>query len=318
MSTNDSDFRPTYGSCDHISTQCPTEATVYGSLFNLPANVFFAVAFAVTLAAHTWYALRSKLWNFSGWILAATIMELMGYVARSIMHFQPWKIELLSIQICGLLWGPSLTAAGISILFKHIVFHYGPQYSILKPKWIPFVFIGTDLISLNIQGVGGIIAAVATSKPGSAMARAGELMMIIGVCAQVANMLVCGSIMLVFLRRYQRIALQGRGEYGPAPSDPSAAAADSKGPNSDVPLTLRCRSKTKNETRTATIFGWALATSYTAILLRTIYRIVEMAGGWANPVMRSEPSFLVLESAYVEYLFPCLTACRRSSYPCPA
>ena len=203
MSQGQEPFKPTYESCSEVTELCPIEATIYGSLFNLPANVFFAVVFGLVLAVHIWFAIRSKMWSFSAWVIAGGIMEVMGYVARSAMHYEPWSIELLALQICGLLWGPSLIAAGISIVFKKIVMCYGSQHSVLGPKLIPWVFIGTYLVSINIQGVGGIIAAVFTAKPGSTMAKVGENMMIAGVSSQVANMLLCGSLMLIYRRRYR-------------------------------------------------------------------------------------------------------------------
>ena len=139
-------------------------------------------------------------------------MELIGYVARTVMHYKPWSIALLSMQICSLLWGPSLIAAGISVLFKHMVQYFGPKHSVLRYKLIPWVFIGTDLVSINVQGVGGIIAAVFTSEPGSTMAAVGENLMIAGVCSQIANMLVCGGLMLVYWRRYRKYA-KAHGSY---------------------------------------------------------------------------------------------------------
>lgn len=39
----------------------------------------------------------------------------------------------------------------------------------------------------------------------------------------------------------------------------------------------------------------AIIVSYTAILLRCIYRIAEMSGGWANPIMQDQVSFIVCD-----------------------
>lgn len=43
------------------------------------------------------------------------------------------------------------------------------------------------------------------------------------------------------------------------------------------------------------LFCYAVAGAYVGILIRCIYRIAEMAGGWGNPIMQDEPSFVVLE-----------------------
>jgi preprotein translocase subunit SecG len=42
------------------------------------------------------------------------------------------------------------------------------------------------------------------------------------------------------------------------------------------------------------IFGVAVA--FLAFLLRCIYRIAETVGGWANPIMRDEAGFMVMEA----------------------
>lgn len=49
------------------------------------------------------------------------------------------------------------------------------------------------------------------------------------------------------------------------------------------------------------IFSIAMTTALVAIFCRCVYRIVEMAGGWGNPVMRDQTSFIVLEGAFIAY-----------------
>jgi len=39
----------------------------------------------------------------------------------------------------------------------------------------------------------------------------------------------------------------------------------------------------------------AIAVSYTAIFARCVYRIVEMAGGWRNPIMQDELAFIICD-----------------------
>ena len=43
----------------------------------------------------------------------------------------------------------------------------------------------------------------------------------------------------------------------------------------------------------------AIALSYFAILIRCIYRIAEMAGGWSNPIMQNQIGFIVLDGVSV-------------------
>ena len=39
-----------------------------------------------------------------------------------------------------------------------------------------------------------------------------------------------------------------------------------------------------------------IALAYWVILIRCIYRIIEMAGGWSNPVMQDQVAFIILDS----------------------
>ncbi|KJK95686.1 hypothetical protein H633G_00506, partial [Metarhizium anisopliae BRIP 53284] len=46
-------------------------------------------------------------------------------------------------------------------------------------------------------------------------------------------------------------------------------------------------------------FALGVTGAYVAVLIRCIYRIAEMAGGWGNRIMQDEPSFLVLDSSLI-------------------
>ena len=43
-------------------------------------------------------------------------------------------------------------------------------------------------------------------------------------------------------------------------------------------------------------FVFGVAVAFLAVFLRCIHRIAEMVGGWANPIMRDEVGFMVMEA----------------------
>jgi len=43
----------------------------------------------------------------------------------------------------------------------------------------------------------------------------------------------------------------------------------------------------------------AVAMAFVTVFLRCVYRIAEMVGGWANPIMRDEIGFDIMEGVYV-------------------
>jgi hypothetical protein len=40
----------------------------------------------------------------------------------------------------------------------------------------------------------------------------------------------------------------------------------------------------------------SIVLAYSVILIRCIYRIAEMAGGWRNPIMQNQVAFTILDS----------------------
>jgi hypothetical protein len=53
----------------------------------------------------------------------------------------------------------------------------------------------------------------------------------------------------------------------------------------------------------------ALAVAFVTVFLRCVYRIAEMVGGWANPIMRDEIGFDIMEGMYVAPFPVLLTEC---------
>jgi hypothetical protein len=274
MSTTE---QPGYGNCHALSDQCPVEYTIYGALFNLPAMLFFSILFFLILLAQIYYFVRYRTTSFSIFIFLGCAFQILGSVSRVAMHFNPWNMVTLSLNICCLLWGPTFVAAAISICFKNMVHYAGTQYSNLRPSLIPWVFVGTDILSICIQGVGGIIAAVTSgsSNSGSSLSKVGEGLMIGGVCFQIANMLVTAGIMLSVWRRYQ--AAKKRGGVA------SSRYTQDKEMDSAVQKKF-------------TWFATVAAVAFLCVIVRCCYRVAEMAGGWANQIMRNEVAFLVLDA----------------------
>jgi len=53
--------------------------------------------------------------------------------------------------------------------------------------------------------------------------------------------------------------------------------------------------KAFSSTRNFKLFASALFVAFFGVFARSVYRIAEMADGWATPIMRDEPSFIVME-----------------------
>lgn len=266
---NNETFVPTYDSCDEVSDLCPIELTIYGTYLSKGAAYFFAIAFAVCFLLQVYFGIRARTWSFLIWLGLGTGFEVIGYWARTRLADNPWSLNSFIIQYLTLLLAPTLVAAAISVTFKSIVLWYGPQWSPLRPSLYPWVFVGTDFLSIFIQIIGGAASAAnATGNGSETTAKLGEALVIGGVAFQVANMLVCGGLMLLYTTRRRSDSKKGVGllESERHPEGGSVSV----GSRSSIPMSRS--TATDQQAKRVRWFIYALAVAYVAIIIRCAYR----------------------------------------------
>jgi hypothetical protein len=115
-----------------------------------------------------------------------------------------------------------------------------------------------------LQAAGGGIAASA-DKTDRQRVKIGNDVIITGIAFQVATMAACGMLSLDFALRYHRRTKAAGGG-------------------------IKARSVTRPG-----IFVITSILAYLFVLIRCIYRLPEMAGGWGGEMMRKEADFMVLD-----------------------
>ena len=180
------------------------------------------------------------------------------------------------MQICCLVLAPSLIVASIYLDLKHIILYMGPKNSVLKPRLYPWVFVGCDFGSICLQAIGGGVAASASSSESRTLLDAGNGLIVAGIAFQVATMVACALLVSTFVWKYRKM----RGASSDHLQEKTQHEIEQQDPKKVRNFQLFCAS-----------IGFA----FTAILIRCIYRLPEMAGGWGNALMRKEKEFLVLD-----------------------
>lgn len=260
--------------CLEISPGCPVEATLYGYYPNMGANAFLTALFGVCCIATIVIGIMTKTWTYTLALGIGTFLEAAGYVGRVIMHSNPWSESGFKLQICCLVLGPSFVAAAIYLTLKHFVLYCGPQHSLIKARLYPWIFIGCDFGSIVLQACGGGMAA-AGGTTNKKLIDGGNNLIVAGIAFQVVTMTVCGFLVLVYIWRYRK-ARSTRSELN-------------EKSNYELDKEQGARlGKVK-------LFGWIVVLAYTTVLIRCIYRLPEMAGGWGNALMRNEKEFLLLD-----------------------
>jgi hypothetical protein len=275
-----------YDYCTEVNPECPVSGTLYGYLPNLGVNAFFAAVFGLLLIAQVGIGTYTRTWTYMLAVGLGVFGEMTGYIGRLVMRSNPWANGGFETQICCLVLAPSFLAAGIYLTLKHMVLYCGPEYSRLKAKWYPWIFIGSDMGSIIVQAIGGGVAASANhgNVYNKTLLSAGDALIIAGIALQSVTMFVCASLILDFFLRRRKARTAGKVET----EGPTSLEATELTNDAHVASPLRFR-----------IFCWAIGFATLTILIRCIYRLPEMAGGWGNPRMRDEPEFLVLDGMMI-------------------
>ncbi|KAK4653536.1 hypothetical protein QC762_507820 [Podospora pseudocomata] len=279
LTTLPPNFYPTYETCPSISPLCPVKATTLGYSPNLPVNVFLAVGFGlfgiITLLTGLW----KKTWGFSTTVAAGCILECVGYIGRVLLSENAWNADAFKMQIVAIVLGPTLVCVGLYLTLRHIVISLNPEMSRIAPRLYPIFFVPADVSCLVIQAIGGGVAAAA-GRDNYDILKHGNRIIMAGIVLQVLVLGAFGGLAGDYLVRVRKGFKQNPGMEG------SALWKDGKFRG----------------------FLWAMGGAYAALLIRCVYRIAEMAGGWGNHIMQHESSFVVLESFMV--LIACgLLAC---------
>ncbi|KAK0715493.1 RTA1 like protein-domain-containing protein [Lasiosphaeris hirsuta] len=260
-------FRDFYYSCGEVSLYCPVQATTLGYYPNKGINIFFALAFGLTGLAALTAGIWKKTWSFTAFVTTGCMLELAGYAARIPLSSNPWNKHAFETQICAIILAPTLVCISIYLTLKHVCLALHPALSRVRPHLYPFVFVPLDVSCLLVQAIGGALAASA-GYDDAAMLRHGNRAIIAGITLQVVVLLFFGTVAGDYYVRVRGWVRSERAE------------------GEVVRLWRDGRFRA---------FGCAVTAAYAGILVRCVYRIAEMAGGWGNNIMRDEPSFITLE-----------------------
>ncbi|RAH65223.1 RTA1 domain-containing protein [Aspergillus aculeatinus CBS 121060] len=260
--------------CTSVTPACPVSATTLGYYPNLGGNIFLLLVFAICALTQIYLGFRYRVRLYSALVFLGCAGEGVGYIGRLMLHANPWNNGGFIIQTLLLIVSPSFLAAALYLTVKTIVLTCGPQFSLLNPKLYTWLFIICDAIGFCTQLAGGGLQATAANGKGSeSTVRVGTNIMIAGIAFQAATMAVCGVLTIDYTRK---VYLHRRQQAGYTPLSWMSVS------HSGFAGFVGCQT-----------------VAFVTILIRCIYRIPEMAGGWGNPMMQDETKFMILDGTMV-------------------
>ena len=142
--------------------------------------------------------------------------------------------------------------------------HVSVDASRVKPGTYALIFIPCDVVSLILQGTGGGLAS-SLSQSGQEVT-APTHVMVAGLAFQVATMAVFIALCLEYAFRVWKLH-----------KTTGVALAPHIG---------------KHKLAVFTVF---FALAILTIFIRTVYRVIELAGGWTSKLYRTQTDFIILE-----------------------
>ncbi|KAJ7738232.1 RTA1-like protein [Mycena maculata] len=239
----------------------------YGYVPSQTIAIIFLALFGLSTLLHYGQAMYYRVW----WLLPTATLcgigELIGWSGRLWSSISPTASDPYMIQVSTTIIAPTPLLAASFMILSRVVLQLGTSYSRLTPKWFTIIFLPCDLTALVVQGVGGGIASAASDLAG---ANVGANIMLGGITFQFLVIIVFTLVAGDFLNRYLRDQ--------PLRTDGSTRGA----------LTARLK-----------LMLSALAFSTLVLIVRSVYRIVELSTGWEGVVIHTQVYFDVFDAAMV-------------------
>ncbi|KAF4971139.1 hypothetical protein FSARC_1972 [Fusarium sarcochroum] len=225
--------------------------------------VIFAVGFFLTVAQTIWK--RSWIWLIMAFAIAA---ETVGYIARTVSTQNVTEQAPYANQFVVIILAPVIMAGIICLVFGRIVLWVVPpeQRSIkllwAPPRFITPIFVGFDIVSLLLQVIGAVLLASTNSTDPDAANKLqrGKYLGLAGVTLQI----IAFSFFFIVTLRFHIVSRR---------VDPEFATSN------------RAHYKLNEDWPT---FLNVIKIPCLLILIRSIYREVEFAGGKDGTVSQSE------------------------------
>ncbi|KAK9476635.1 RTA1 like protein-domain-containing protein [Lipomyces japonicus] len=243
-------------------------------------NIIGIVIFGVCVACHVALAIKFRRRWYAICLNIFTILELLGYIGRTISSKQPDAYSPFVMQIVCLTFAPAFFMAGIYNLLAQCVVVWGIGNSIVKPWNYSKVFIGLDILSIILQAGGGGYAGSANDDAG---VQTGSHIMIGGLAFQVLCTFVFAVTCFVYYIKARKSFIRNK-------TSPEFVSALFLGHSKFA----RIRSA-----RRTYVFLIGISIGVLLVFIRSVYRVIELAGGWTGYLMVHEVYFLVLDGLMV-------------------
>ncbi|KAK1579449.1 RTA1 like protein [Colletotrichum navitas] len=171
---------------------CPLEYSLYRYRPNLAVNVLFLALFALAAVVHIGLGIRWRARGFMAFMIAGCLCEIVGYIGRIIMYYNPFQFVGFMLQIIFITCGPVFYTAAIYVTIGRAIDSFAPELSRIPTKVMYWLFISFDIFCLVLQAAGGALSTTSagSSDVGVDLAMAGlvlQVVVLVAFCALFAD-----------------------------------------------------------------------------------------------------------------------------------
>lgn len=239
----------------------------YNPLRYIATNSLTAVAFSLVLLVGLLQSLCMKRWG-ARWMLSMVIGAYtfaFGLATRFGLHLHPQSKGLYIVEYLFVVLSPCAFIASDYVLLGQIARHLGvDEYLLISPRRITVVFILSDVTTFLIQAIGGALSVSANHVD---QALVGSRVFLAGLAAQLVSFIVFTCVYLLFLWRVRK-------------HRPEVWSVD----------------KDKAWSNDWRALAAALFISCIGILIRSVFRVVELSEGFQGHLATSEAFFYALDT----------------------
>ncbi|CAE6427639.1 unnamed protein product [Rhizoctonia solani] len=229
-------------------------------------GITFLVLFGITTAGHLIQALLSRTMYMIPTLVLCGVGELLGWAGRYWGHVNPHNGDAFMMQITTTIIAPSFMTAAMFLILPKVINELGTGYSRMPTRLYSIIFISADVTALVIQAAGGAIASIADTPSG---AEQGGKIMLGGIVIQLVAVILYTILGIEFVVRFS--------------------------------LDRPARSTVEYERRkhagwigvprgiVLMLVGLGIATVF--IIIRSIYRTIELTDGWNGTIISTEKWF---------------------------
>lgn len=281
----------------------------------------FVALYSLITIAHLGQAIWTKKWYLLGSVVLCGISELIGWGARL---WSSQNINVLTpflMQISTTIFAPTFTAAANFIILGTIINRVGAQYSRLPAPLYGIIFVTIDVAALIVQAIGGGMAASAAENEtpsGPSQAARGGHIMLGGIVVQLVEIIVSFILAAEFFFNYAKgkavrsPSVLSKDKHTwldritgdrPPPGDSSDRDLSEKPSNDNLEIRVDEHQEggfpARRMTRKLRLMSFGLGFSTLCLLIRSIYRTIELSNGWGGRIITTEVYFNVLDGMMV-------------------